>query len=238
MSQPRHTLLLIDDDPEVYRVLALCVEDDSVKLVPAYNGSEALDLARQQTFDLILLKDVRPLRRKSPVTGLVPGDFLNFVRIGRGVLVEKELVLAYELDHDHTGRFEFASADVRANDFFVEREVSNEIVRRRGDYQPGFERATRVLVVVAARVAFGRCTSVAASRALATRKGKERQSNRDHADRESLCQLHFLSLRPFLGFPHYHFITKQRICQVKILNVKYLRLCLYTIKQLMNGRMK
>ncbi|MBI2926546.1 MAG: response regulator [Verrucomicrobia bacterium] len=55
MSQPRHTVLLIDDDPEVYRVLALCVEDDSVKLVPAYNGGDALDLARRETFDLILL---------------------------------------------------------------------------------------------------------------------------------------------------------------------------------------
>lgn len=48
-------ILLVDDDTEVFSLLECCLRDVTVKLVTSMDGMEALNLARSQSFDLILL---------------------------------------------------------------------------------------------------------------------------------------------------------------------------------------
>ena len=48
-------ILLIDDDPEVERIIAACFIEDPFRLVAARDGLSGFSLVRQQPFDLLLL---------------------------------------------------------------------------------------------------------------------------------------------------------------------------------------
>ena len=50
------TVLIVDDDPDIVDVIALCLKDNRIASEKAYNGAEALEKARaNKTIDLVLL---------------------------------------------------------------------------------------------------------------------------------------------------------------------------------------
>src|ERR1051325_7868924 len=55
MSLPASRVLLIEDDVKLPEVLATLLQSDHITIESAVNGTEAIALARQQPFDLILL---------------------------------------------------------------------------------------------------------------------------------------------------------------------------------------
>jgi DNA-binding NtrC family response regulator len=55
-----HTVLLVDDEVDFVEVLAERLEARSLQVVKAYNGNEALDAAREKTFDAIVLDMAMP----------------------------------------------------------------------------------------------------------------------------------------------------------------------------------
>ncbi|MGE5279979.1 MAG: response regulator [Deltaproteobacteria bacterium] len=52
-----HTVLIVDDDPDIVDVISLCLKDSKIGSEKAYNGAEALEKARsgQKKIDLVLL---------------------------------------------------------------------------------------------------------------------------------------------------------------------------------------
>jgi len=50
-----HTVLIVDDDPDIVDVIALCLKDNRISSEKAYNGPEALEKVRTKTVHLILL---------------------------------------------------------------------------------------------------------------------------------------------------------------------------------------
>ncbi len=62
------TILLADDDDMIVDALSYQLEKEGYKVLKAYDGEEALELARQGNPDLVLLdgKCVRPCAGKAP----------------------------------------------------------------------------------------------------------------------------------------------------------------------------
>ncbi|HJZ48425.1 MAG TPA: response regulator [Roseiflexaceae bacterium] len=54
------TLLIVDDDADIQRILTLRLEQDGYRVVPATTGAEALIAAQKQPFDLIILDLLLP----------------------------------------------------------------------------------------------------------------------------------------------------------------------------------
>src|SRR5262245_13627274 len=55
MNLPPSQVLLVEDDPRMPEVLAALLMDDHISLEAAKEGTEALQLAKERHFDLILL---------------------------------------------------------------------------------------------------------------------------------------------------------------------------------------
>lgn len=51
----RKTVLIVDDDPDIVDIIALCLKDNNMLPEKAYNGMEGLQTARTKNIDLILL---------------------------------------------------------------------------------------------------------------------------------------------------------------------------------------
>jgi DNA-binding response OmpR family regulator len=56
----RRRILVVDDDPKIVELVRLYLEKDGYRVLVAYDGLEALDLARQKRPDLILLDLLLP----------------------------------------------------------------------------------------------------------------------------------------------------------------------------------
>lgn len=56
----RRRILVVDDDPKIVELVRLYLEKDGYRVLVAYDGLEALDLARQKQPDLILLDLLLP----------------------------------------------------------------------------------------------------------------------------------------------------------------------------------
>jgi len=55
MNLPESQVLLVEDDPRMPEVMAALLQDDHITLSVARNAAEALGLAREKRFDLVLL---------------------------------------------------------------------------------------------------------------------------------------------------------------------------------------
>ncbi len=55
MSESASHVLLVEDDPELQRVLAALLQKDNITLIAAHNAAEAFDLAHEKLPDLIVL---------------------------------------------------------------------------------------------------------------------------------------------------------------------------------------
>jgi CheY-like chemotaxis protein len=51
----KKTVLIVDDDPDIVDIIAICLKDNHILPEKAYNGNEALEKAHNKKFDLILL---------------------------------------------------------------------------------------------------------------------------------------------------------------------------------------
>ena len=60
-------LLWTDDEIELLRGHILFLRSKGYEVVTASNGTDAIDLCRQQTFDLILLDEMMPGLRFNPL---------------------------------------------------------------------------------------------------------------------------------------------------------------------------
>ena len=52
---PRHTVLLVDDEPEVLRLFRRILSAEGTEILAAGTGAEALAIARQTPLDLVIL---------------------------------------------------------------------------------------------------------------------------------------------------------------------------------------
>lgn len=52
---PRPTILLVDDEPEVLRLFKRILSAESALILAAQSGAEALEIARQTSLDLVIL---------------------------------------------------------------------------------------------------------------------------------------------------------------------------------------
>lgn len=67
MSRPRkvpphdrHTVLIVDDDPEIIRLLSKILSNDGYKVIDAQNGRKALEKVEKGGIDLVVLDLVMP----------------------------------------------------------------------------------------------------------------------------------------------------------------------------------
>lgn len=76
-----NTVLLADDDPLLHRVVGFKVAQQQWQLISAYNGAEALELARLKRPSVIILDGMMPVMdgfealrelRRDPVTASIP----------------------------------------------------------------------------------------------------------------------------------------------------------------------
>jgi len=83
------TILIIDDDPEIVRLLKIGMEEDGYSTVAGYDGQMALNLARTRKPDLIIMDVQMPMTsglkalefiRKTPETKDIPVIFLSGAR--------------------------------------------------------------------------------------------------------------------------------------------------------------
>ncbi|MDE0904695.1 MAG: response regulator [Planctomycetota bacterium] len=56
----QHRILLVDDDPSILRLAQFCLEDRGLVVMLAEDGDRALDLLRDEDFDLIVLDLMLP----------------------------------------------------------------------------------------------------------------------------------------------------------------------------------
>lgn len=68
------TALVVDDDPKTVALIALYLEREGFQVLSAYDGRRALDLARQQRPDLILLDLMLPHIDGLDVTRILRGE--------------------------------------------------------------------------------------------------------------------------------------------------------------------
>ncbi len=61
-SLAKKSILLVDDDPAIRRVLVRLLAEENYAAIPAANGVEALELAANTHFDLVLLDLNMPLK--------------------------------------------------------------------------------------------------------------------------------------------------------------------------------
>ena len=54
-ANPRRTILLVDDEPEVLRLFKRILSAESALILAAQSGAEALEIARQTPLDLVIL---------------------------------------------------------------------------------------------------------------------------------------------------------------------------------------
>ena len=57
----KKTILLADDDKSLVELLGFRLETDGFKVIPAYDGAKALELARKKKPDLIILDIMMPM---------------------------------------------------------------------------------------------------------------------------------------------------------------------------------
>jgi len=76
-----NTVLLADDDPLLHRVVGFKVAQQQWQLISAYNGAEALELARLKRPSVIILDGMMPVMdgfealrelRRDPITASIP----------------------------------------------------------------------------------------------------------------------------------------------------------------------
>ncbi len=53
-------VLVVDDEPEMVALVSMILEDDLVTVLPAYDGEQALEIARQEQPDLVLTDVMMP----------------------------------------------------------------------------------------------------------------------------------------------------------------------------------
>ena len=79
-------ILVVDDNPEMVQLLSLRLIDNNYKVLNAYNGKEALDIAKRENPDLIILDIIMPeldgaktasLLKENPKTKDIPIIFLT-----------------------------------------------------------------------------------------------------------------------------------------------------------------
>ncbi len=72
MSQPR--ILVVDDDPQIVRLVRAYLDQNGFETLVAYNGQEALSLIRSQKPDLVVLDLMLPEMDGWEVTRIVRSD--------------------------------------------------------------------------------------------------------------------------------------------------------------------
>jgi DNA-binding response OmpR family regulator len=106
LRRPKHRLLVVDDDASVREMLARVLFGEGYLVQMAANGTQALEMAADGPFDLVLLDLTMPgkngwetfakLRAENPLLAVIiitarPNQFFTAVGAGVGALLEKPL---------------------------------------------------------------------------------------------------------------------------------------------------
>jgi DNA-binding response OmpR family regulator len=62
MAEPAHTVLVVDDDPEIVGMVSLRLSRRGYRVITASDGNEALETARRERPELVLLDVMMPGR--------------------------------------------------------------------------------------------------------------------------------------------------------------------------------
>ena len=68
------TILFVDDDPNIHKLLSKIAEKFNMRLIEAFNGHEALTLLKEHAVDLVLLDIMMPQMDGRDVCRLIKGD--------------------------------------------------------------------------------------------------------------------------------------------------------------------
>ena len=60
MREAQAPVLLVEDNPEVHRLMRICLEQAGYRVESAYSGEEALEILRYTTPSLLLLDNILP----------------------------------------------------------------------------------------------------------------------------------------------------------------------------------
>jgi CheY-like chemotaxis protein len=60
MSETQGRVLVVDDEPFMLRLIEIVLERDGYKMIKASNGSEAIEVARRERPDLIIMDGMMP----------------------------------------------------------------------------------------------------------------------------------------------------------------------------------
>ena len=111
MSGTKRTILLVDDDPNVVRVVGRRLEHEGYHMLSALTGEEGLRIAKEQHPDLVLLdimmprmkgRDVCARLKADPQTAQIPVIFLtalglaDHVKAGMDLGAEDYIVKPFE----------------------------------------------------------------------------------------------------------------------------------------------
>jgi len=67
-------ILVVDDEPDIVTVIGKSLKDNGYEVIAAYNGQEALEKAKTEKPDLILLDLMLPIMDGYKVCGLLKND--------------------------------------------------------------------------------------------------------------------------------------------------------------------
>jgi two-component system OmpR family response regulator len=60
MEAAKSKILIVDDEPDFHSVVRMRLEKDGFQVFDAYDGEEALRLARQETIDIVIVDVIMP----------------------------------------------------------------------------------------------------------------------------------------------------------------------------------
>jgi len=104
-----HTVLIIEDEPDIRRFLRLALEGEGCRAVEASNLTQGLELARDGSADLVVLD-----------LGLPDGDGMDFIRVWRNHSASPLIVLsARSLETDKVMALDAGADDYLAKPFGV-----------------------------------------------------------------------------------------------------------------------
>ena len=106
MTSAKRKILLIDDDPAIRQILLRILEEENYFVIAIANGIEVLELAKNTTFDLVVLDLNTPVKdgwetfeqlsSKNPLLPIIlitayPNQFSSALASGARALLEKPL---------------------------------------------------------------------------------------------------------------------------------------------------
>jgi CheY-like chemotaxis protein len=74
MAEPQPLLLVVDDDPEIRSILSVKLEKSGMRVILSENGQDAIDKARQERPNLIVMDVRMPVMSGTEAVSIIKSD--------------------------------------------------------------------------------------------------------------------------------------------------------------------